>query len=219
MIKIDPKYALGYVGIGNIFYQQKEYDSAVLNYRTAIALDSLNLNAYTFLSVCLFFKNEVDSSSHILKQLIRDKIAEASTFKIGMILSNYYQGKKLFDKEIDITQPLYNYDSAYQIPGIDSFQRRNLLNNLAYAYLFNRQSDLSKYYYMKGGLLDYYYYNMACLQSLDKKTGEALESLEFSFQNGYKNYDHLLEDTDFENLRNTEEFKQLIKKYFPDKVK
>ena len=76
-----------------------------------------------------------------------------------------------------------------------------------------------EYYYQKRGLLSYFYYNIACLASLDKKTKEALENLEISFQNGYKGYDHVQKDTDLDNIRNTEEFKQLLKKYFPDKVK
>ena len=63
------------------------------------------------------------------------------------------------------------------------------------------------------------YYNIACLASIDKKTREALENLEISFQNGFKDYDHLQKDTDLDNIRNTDEYKQLIKKYFPDKVK
>src|SRR6185312_5978740 len=115
------------------------------------------------------------------------------------------------------TQAIYDYDSAYHITGVDSSQKANLLNNLAYGYLFIGKTELSKYYYTKTGLLHYYYYNMACIGSLDKKTKEALENLELSFQNGYKDYDHILQDTDLDNIRNTEEFKQLIKKYFPDK--
>jgi hypothetical protein len=191
----------------------------MLNYRTAIALDSLNLNAYTFLIECLAFKNEADSSAYILKQIIGHKIADASTYRFGVVISNYYQDKKLFDKETEITRLLYNYDSAYHVPGVDSSQRANLLNNLAYAYLFNGQIDPSKYYYAKAGFLDYYYYNMACIESLDKKTKEALENLELSFQKGYADYEHIQKDTDLDNIRNTDEFKQLLKKYFPDKTK
>ena len=53
-------------------------------------------------------------------------------------------------------------------------QFRGLVDNLAFAYLFNRQLDVSKYYYEKEGTIVYYYYNMACMESLDKKTKEAL---------------------------------------------
>ena len=136
-----------------------------------------------------------------------------------MVISNYYQERKLYDKEIDITQLFYNYDSVYHVVGIDSSQKTNLLNNLAYGYLFNGETGKSKYYYTKAGILDYYYYNVACIKSLDKKTNEALENLEQSFQNGYKNYDHIQVDTDLDNIRNTDEFKQLLRKYFPGKVK
>ncbi|HEY5464975.1 MAG TPA: tetratricopeptide repeat protein [Hanamia sp.] len=218
-IAIDADYANAYNGIGNIFFKQKEYDSAMMYYRTVIPLDSLNLNAYNLLSACLGIKVQIDSSAYVLKQIIKHKIADSSTFRIGIIISNYYQEQKSFDKEIDITQLLYNYDSAYHIAGVDSSQKANLLNNLAYAYVFNGQADQSKYYYTKAGFLDYYYYNMACMKSLDKKTKEALENLELSFKNGFNDFDHIQEDTDLDNIRNTDEFKQLLKKYFPGKAK
>jgi tetratricopeptide (TPR) repeat protein len=218
-IDINPKYAFGYLGRGNIFFKQKQYDSAMLNYRTAIALDSLNLNAYTFLSACLAFKNEPDSSAYILKQITDHKIADVSTYRIGAVISNYYQNKKLFNKETEIARLLYNYDSVYHVPGLDSSQKRNLLNNLAFAYLNTGSASLSKFYYEKSGAVSYFYYNAACLASLDKKTKEALQNLEISFQKGYADYEHIQQDTDLDNLRNIDEFKQLLKKYFPGKAK
>ena len=134
-LSIDPKFAFSYLGIGNTFFKQKEYDSAMPYYRTVITLDSLNLNAYTFLSACLFLKNNIDSSAYYLKQILNNKIADQLTYKIGGFISEFYEGKKMFDTEIEITRLLYNYDSVYHIPGVDSIQRRNLLNNLAFAYL------------------------------------------------------------------------------------
>jgi tetratricopeptide (TPR) repeat protein len=218
-IAINPNYSFGYLVIGNIFFNQKEYDSAMLNFRKAIRLDPANQRAYTFLSVCFVLKKEPDSSILILNQLINKKIADASALKVALLISNYYQDKKSFDKEIGITRLFYDYDSVYHIPGIDSSQKAILLNNLAFAYLFNGQANQSKYYYTKAGALSYFYYNTACIASLHKKTSEALQNLETSFQNGYNDFNHIQEDTDLDNIRNTEEFKQLLKKYFPGKAK
>ena len=148
----------------------------------------------------------MDSSVYFLKKILKYKIADSSTFKIGRILSDQFQQNKLFAKEIEITQPLYDYDSVYNVPGVTREQFRSLADNLAFAYLFNRQPDVSKYYYEKEGTIVYFYYNMACMESLDKKNKEALENLEISFQKGYKDYDHLKEDTDLDNIRNTEEY-------------
>ncbi|MGH2565498.1 MAG: tetratricopeptide repeat protein, partial [Ginsengibacter sp.] len=216
-IGIDSKFVFGYLGIGNILYQQKLYDSAMTFYRAVVTLDPLNTNANTLLSACAYLKNDIDSSAYFLKQVLKKKIASQTAFNMGEFIANNYQQKKMYDKELDIARLLYNYDSVYNVPGVDSIQKRKLLNHLGYAYLYTGKLALSRFYYEKAGYLSYYYYNVACLASLDKKTKEALENLEHSFQEGYKDYDHLLEDTDLNNIRNTEEFKQLMKKYFPDK--
>ncbi len=201
------------------YYNQKQYDSAIFHFQNVISLDSLNLNAYNLLVSCFGVKQNLDSSAYYFTKMLENKIANQRTYELGSILSNSYQENKLFDEEIKITRLLYNYDSTFHIPQVDSNQRANILDNLAYAYLNTGQPALSKYYYKKEGFLYYYYYNIACLASLDKKAKEALENLELSFQKGYKDYDHLLKDTDLDNIRGTDEFKQLLKKYFLDKVK
>jgi tetratricopeptide (TPR) repeat protein len=218
-LQIDPKYTNAFINLGLLFFNQKQYDSAILNYHNVLAFDSLNVNAYSYLIISLFLKNDLDSTVYFLKKILKYKIADSSTFKIGRILSDHFQQNKLFEKEIEVAQLLYDYDSVHNVAGVTSEQFRSLVDNLAFAYLFNRQPDVSKYYYAKEDAIIYFYYNMACLESLDKKNKEALENLELSFQNGFKDYDHIQQDTDLDNIRNMGEFKQLLKKYFPDKVK
>jgi tetratricopeptide (TPR) repeat protein len=218
-IQIDSSYPNAFINLGLLFFNQKKYDSAILNYHKALVFDSLNLNIYTDLIISFFLKNDVDSSVYFLKKILTYRIADSSTYKIGGILSDHFQNNKLFAKEIEVTQPLYDYDSIHNVPGVTSQQVRNLKYNLAFAYLFNRHPDLSSYYYQKVNAMDYFYYNMACLESLDNKPKEALKNLELSFQKGYTDYDHLLQDTDLDSIRNTEDFKQLLKKYFPGKEK
>lgn len=218
-INCDSKYTKAWCSIGFIFEQNKQYDSSKIYYRKAIGIDPEYKYAYNELGYIFMNEHQYDSTTYILKEIINHKIADASTIRVSVALSNYYQDKKSFNKEIEITRLFYDYDSVYHIPGVDSSQRRTLLNNLAFAYVNTGAFGKSKFYYEKGGYVDYYYYNSACLASLDKKTKAALENLEFSFQNGYKDYDHIQQDTDLDNIRNMDEFKQLLKKYFPDKVK
>lgn len=56
------------------------------------------------------------------------------------------------------------------------------------------------------------YYNIACYQSLQKKTEEALKSLELAYQNGYTNYQHILNDTDLDNIRREKAFEETLAK-------
>ncbi len=55
------------------------------------------------------------------------------------------------------------------------------------------------------------YYNLSCMYSLQKNTHQALISLEKAIKAGYIDYIHILEDSDFNNIRNEKEFTTIIK--------
>jgi protein O-mannosyl-transferase len=63
------------------------------------------------------------------------------------------------------------------------------------------------------------YYTLACILAIVKKTDEALEALEKSIQLGFSDYDWLAKDADLVPLQTYPKWKELMKKYFPDKVK
>jgi hypothetical protein len=53
------------------------------------------------------------------------------------------------------------------------------------------------------------YYNFCCLYSLQNNKPKALEYFEKTVKLGYSDYQHTLEDTDLDNIRNEEKFKAL----------
>jgi len=53
-------------------------------------------------------------------------------------------------------------------------------------------------------------YNLACAESLLNRVPEALKVLEAAIKSGYRNMEHMLSDTDFDNIRGTEGFMNLI---------
>jgi len=53
-------------------------------------------------------------------------------------------------------------------------------------------------------------YNLACAESLLNNVPEAIKTLEMAISNGYHDLQHMLEDTDLENIRNSEGFVKLI---------
>ena len=57
------------------------------------------------------------------------------------------------------------------------------------------------------------FYEATCLYSLMNKQKLALEYLDKTLKYGYRNFAHIDRDTDLDNIRNTTEFKELIKKY------
>lgn len=56
------------------------------------------------------------------------------------------------------------------------------------------------------------YYNLACIYSLGGDKKKALEYLTMAVDKGYENYLWMQKDKDLDNLRDTEEFKALMKK-------
>ena len=56
-------------------------------------------------------------------------------------------------------------------------------------------------------------YNLACLYSIKKEKEKALELLEKSLQNKNIKVNHVIEDEDWDNFKDDEDFKEIIKKY------
>ena len=64
------------------------------------------------------------------------------------------------------------------------------------------------------------YYALACLQSIQNQVDNAFETLEQAIVKGMNDYDWLQQTPDLAPLRErTEQWKTLMKKYFPDQVK
>jgi tetratricopeptide (TPR) repeat protein len=57
------------------------------------------------------------------------------------------------------------------------------------------------------------YYNLACIYSLMGDTRAAIDNLGNALNDGYINFAHIAVDHDFDNIRNNDEFKQMIDRY------
>ncbi len=58
------------------------------------------------------------------------------------------------------------------------------------------------------------FYNIACNYSLLNNSKEALNYLNKAIKLGYDDVEYMLQDSDFNNIKENVEFKNLIKKYF-----
>ena len=76
--------------------------------------------------------------------------------------------------------------------------------------LFKEQDENTQKKY--SWIIQSYYYNLACFQSLLKKKGEAIKNLELAYDNGFQDYNHMMNDTDLDNLRSDKRFKAVIAK-------
>ena len=53
-------------------------------------------------------------------------------------------------------------------------------------------------------------YNLSCTYSLLNEKAKAIEYLDKSIKTGYRNYAHIKEDTDLDNIRNEESYKKIL---------
>lgn len=60
------------------------------------------------------------------------------------------------------------------------------------------------------------YYDAACLVSLIGDTDRALHHLEMALRLGWRNYQHILADTDLDPIRSDERYGLMMKRYFPN---
>jgi lipopolysaccharide biosynthesis regulator YciM len=166
---------------------------------------------------------------------------------IDVIKENYYPAIEKFVKTIqysnsfaDVAIPEFEiyFNKHYNIT--DSGQYNEFKNK---TYIFNLQyaSFLSIFYcYLRDFLLFnlndkielifstmknykeydvYTYYHYACYKALQKNKDAALDNIKKSLELGFGNYFMLTSDADLDYIRNTPEFINLLKQYFPDKMK
>ncbi len=63
------------------------------------------------------------------------------------------------------------------------------------------------------------YYDLSCTKALQDQPMAALQWLELAFKYGYKDYSNLMKDEDLITLQHTEQFDELVRKYFPERDK
>ncbi|MHC4941681.1 MAG: tetratricopeptide repeat protein [Planctomycetota bacterium] len=93
----------------------------------------------------------------------------------------------------------------------------NALLNRGYCRLKLEKYDLGIEDYMEAaerdqGVRQLAYYNIACGYSLMKHADEAVDFLEKSVKAGWQDKQHILDDSDFDNIRENERYKELLKK-------
>jgi len=62
------------------------------------------------------------------------------------------------------------------------------------------------------------FYEAACLYSIIGEKEVSLHHLRETLRRGYKSYHHIMTDDDLDNIRNTDEFKTMMKEYFPEEI-
>jgi hypothetical protein len=97
------------------------------------------------------------------------------------------------------------------IKSVTNYPTARAYYELGNVYLSSKQPDHAVTAYYLAEQLGYepvskVFYNMACAYSLEKKTTEASEYLEYAIEAGYANVNQIMKDADLDNLRQSYEF-------------
>ncbi len=120
-------------------------------------------------------------------------------------MGNLYLGERKLRKAIA------EFEKALSLqPGFIAAQ-----NNLAMAYAADRQYDQALAAFKKLIELDpndaSNYYNMAVLYALQNNVPDSIAWLKLAVNKGYRNWELIKTDKDLANIRNSEDYQQLVK--------
>lgn len=226
------------VEIGNSYYFDHNYSSAIKTYLGAIKIDPTKRSAYIGLGSSYLKIEKPDSAEYSYRRAIFYSPKYVLAYSN---LGDMYNNLGKSDSALSNYLKAINCDSTY----------RYLSYTIGHLYLTAKNYEKSKYYfeeyarlypdlyygysgigyvYLKQGknkkALEYFelalskndkepwsYYNLTCFYALTGNSAKAIEYLEKALQNGFDNFDHLGTDSDIDSIRNLPEFKALIEKY------
>jgi protein O-mannosyl-transferase len=204
-IALAPDIPMFYNDRGMALSNLKRHEEAITMYDMAIALNPGNANYYANKGNTLRDLQRYEEAFTMYDMAIALNPENADYYSnMGtalFYLQRYEEAIDMYSKAI-ILEP----DSA------------ELYNNKAAALTYLRQYEEAIRLYERCIELNreneiVYYYNIGCLYSMQNDSENALLSLEQALAKGYSDFNWIRQDTDWDNIREMDEFKALIEKY------
>ncbi len=202
-LEINPDLAQAHNNVGIIMIQKGNLDAAISNFQEALRIDPEFEMAKNNLQRALAVRqNKLDGEVDKLLAALRNRPEDPV---LNYNLGNLYLGKG------ELTSAVRQFEKALALqPEFPEAQ-----NNLALAYAAGRQYNRALAAFKKLVELDpdnpSTYYNIAVLYALQNNVADALDWLKEAVEKGYRNWELIKMDKDLANVRQTEDYKQLIK--------
>ncbi len=226
-----------FLEIANLYNQQKDSENAITFCNKAIALKK---SGYAYSQRARAYWNKHEYNKAILDYNKAYRLYENDTSKALMLRhkanayrrqQKYSQAKISFMKSIELVETVPAllgrgrvsdlYLNEHKL-GVADFERileldkdSTYYSSYAYCYLGNRNQALLTQAKIieKSKKKEGQYYNMACIYAYSGESKEALNYLDLAFANGFDDFDRIHADEDFNSIKETTEFKDLILKY------
>lgn len=219
--EIENKTYIDYLILGNNYYEQKEYEKAIEIYKEASKLNPKDEDIFNNWGNALSDFAKVNSNQELYKKaLSKYEIASNLNPNVGDIFLNW--GNTLYDlAKISNNTNLYKealnkYEIAFKL----NTKKFPILSNWGVSLYNLAKATNDENFYEEAFIklnkaieLGDSPYNLACFYSIRKNKEKALELLEKSLQNKKIKINHVNGDEDWDNFKDDEDFKEIIKKY------
>jgi tetratricopeptide (TPR) repeat protein len=205
--------------LGTIYQVLNDYNKALTYHKRALQLDTGFYEPLKKINGSKIYYNiAVD-----YQNLGQPGLAITNDQKATALDSTYIEP---YLNEALIYQGLNNFDKAiFNLRKVMQLDSTNLDCNIILGYVYLKNNKLNEGIALLKKALKLNpadresCYNLACAWSRANDTTISLTCLKKALDNGWQNYNQIMQDDDLANLRKTAEFAQFIRKYFPDKVK
>jgi tetratricopeptide (TPR) repeat protein len=234
-LQIDPDYAKAHSNIGSIYTKQKNFEKAIYHNNEALRLNPQLAEPHNNLGIALMHEGKIDAAISEFKKALQlkpdfsmaennlnralaiQKEIETEISRFEELLKDnpenvelHFQLGNLYFSIGDQRQAEQQYNKALQlnpkfVPAI---------NNLALITAANKEYD--KALTIFSDVLNYYpddagtHYNIACMYSRLNRVDESIDWLKKAIDKGYANWESIKSDSDLENIRDTDAYKELV---------
>ena len=238
-INTDPLNPLLYNNMSLVFLITKQYDSAKKYLQQATEFDPENTTVISNLATVFKQMKQFDSAGFYYKKQLFDKVVNNAQ-AYGNV-GNFYMEMKAYDSAIAYYKKAVSMDTLYvqgynnigaaymtleQNDSAFAYYRKavlvdstypNACLNLGLLYHSLQRYDSAIVYFQKAIRLNSKngkaYYHLACSYVLNNQPEQAVAALIQSFENGFKDYNVLINDPDLIGLKDDPGFKALMEKY------
>ncbi len=195
--EINPENPENHYKIASVYAAMKNFKQAAVHFSEALRIDPQYVKAQTSL-------NRIHQNLNSQTANIQNKIQQETNNAI----LHYQQGNK-YKQNNDFDRAIIEFQTALSLEP----KLTNALFNLAVVYAMNKDDQKSIETFKRILKIDpknaAVAYNIACIYSRQNNKDKAIVWLQKAIRLGYDNWDMIRTDTDLENIRSTEYYRQL----------
>jgi tetratricopeptide (TPR) repeat protein len=202
ILNFNPEYAPAHLNWGVAQADLGKFSQAIAHFEQALKIDPNYADAYYNLAIVLEKQGKInDAIDHYATALEKNPAKAEAHFNLGNI----------FFKQGNTDDAIAHYKAAMTI-------RPDFLETISNLALVNvARKDYTEALALFMDILKYRpddaetHYNIACMYSRLKRKEESIEWLQKAIDKGYANWNNIKTDSDLENIRDTNAYKELVK--------